>query len=143
MKSSSKFRNLICNSTSRGCLAPALGVALLLLLLPASIHAQAVSRINGTVTDQAGAAIPDAKVTVTNVDTNVSKTTDTTSAGTYLVTDLIPGTYTVIAIADGWDLDWSQPAVILSYAAHGQTIVVPAGSDRPVKLPEPVQVQPK
>src|SRR2546429_624138 len=54
MKSSSKFRNLICNSTSRGCLAPALGIALLLLLLPASIHAQAVSRINGTVTDQAG-----------------------------------------------------------------------------------------
>ena len=81
MKSSSKFRNLICNSTSRGCLAPALGVALLLLLLPASIHAQAVSRINGTVTDQAGAAIPDAKVTVTNVDTNAHTWSPTSSPG--------------------------------------------------------------
>src|SRR5207248_8885481 len=32
---------------------------------------------------------------VTNVDTNVSKTTVTTSAGTYLIIDLIPGTYSV------------------------------------------------
>ena len=112
MKSSSKFRNLICNSTSRGCLAPALGVALLLLLLPASIHAQAVSRINGTVTDQAGAAIPDAKVTVTNVDTNVSKTTDTTSAGTYLVTDLIPGTYTVNVEKTGFNTYVTRGVVV-------------------------------
>jgi len=47
------------------------------------------------VIDQAEASIPDAKVTVTNVDTNVSQTALTTSAGTYLIVDLIPGTYVV------------------------------------------------
>jgi hypothetical protein len=63
--------------------------------------------------------------------------------GSFTLQGVIPGTYTVIAIADGWDLDWSQPAVISSYAAHGQIIVVPAGSDRPVKLLESVGVQAK
>src|SRR5260370_39147636 len=73
----------------------ALAIILPLLSPPAGLRAQAVSRINGTVTDQADASVPDAKVTVTNVDTNVSQTTVTTSAGTYLVVDLIPGTYIV------------------------------------------------
>jgi len=64
------------------------------------------------VTDQAGAAIPDAKVTVTNVDTNVSKTTDTTSAGTYLVTDLIPGTYTVNVEKTGFNTYVTRGVVV-------------------------------
>src|SRR5712692_1279825 len=76
------------------CLAILLSLGLCLGTVQ-PLHAQAVSRINGLVTDQAGGAIPDAKVTVTNVDTNVSKTTVSSSVGTYLITDLIPGTYTV------------------------------------------------
>src|SRR5215469_17100397 len=95
MKSFSKFRNCISRLTSRRGLAFVCGFALLLLLAPTNLRGQAVSRINGTVADQAEAAIPDAKVTVTNVDTNVSQTTTTTSAGSYLIIDLIPGTYSV------------------------------------------------
>src|SRR2546421_11098339 len=95
MKNLSRFRTPISQLAARQCRSFVLGVALVLLLAPAHLHAQAVSRINGTVTDQADAAVPDAKVTVTNVDTNVSQTTVTTSAGTYLVIDLIPGTYIV------------------------------------------------
>ncbi len=95
MKNFSKFRNSFFRLASRHCLLCVLVVALLFFVVPAGLHAQAVSRINGDVTDQAGAEVPDAKVTVTNADTNVSKTTVTTSAGTYLVIDLIPGTYVV------------------------------------------------
>src|SRR5580693_4021733 len=76
-------------------LVAGLAICLAVLLCPREVRAQAVSRINGTVADQTGAAIADAKVTVTNVDTNVSQTTVTTSAGTYLIVDLNPGTYTV------------------------------------------------
>ena len=94
MKTFSNFRNCISRLTSRLGLAFVCAFALL-LLLPANVHGQAVSRINGDVLDQAGAEVPDAVVTVTNVDTNVSKTTTTTSAGTYLIIDLIPGTYVV------------------------------------------------
>jgi len=76
-------------------LVAGLAICLAVLLCPCEVRAQAVSRINGTVTDQSGAAVPDAKVTVTNVDTNVSQTSVTTSAGTYLIVDLNPGTYIV------------------------------------------------
>ena len=95
MNSFHNFRNSIFRLTSRRGLTFVWATGLLLLLLPATVHGQAVSRINGEVTDQAGAEVPDAAVTVTNVDTNVAKTTTTTSAGTYLVIDLIPGTYSV------------------------------------------------
>ena len=76
-------------------LVAVLATCLAVLLCPGEVRSQAVSRINGTVTDQSGAGVPDAKVTVTNVDTNVSQTTVTTSAGTYLIVDLIPGNYNV------------------------------------------------
>jgi hypothetical protein len=95
MKTFYKFRNCISRLISRRGLAFVCAFVLPLLLVPANVHAQAVSRINGEVTDEAGAEVPDAKVTVTNVDTNVSQTTTTTSVGTYLIIDLIPGTYVV------------------------------------------------
>src|SRR5947209_2564999 len=70
-------------------------LSLLLLFSSALVFAQGLSGISGTVTDTSDAVVPDAKVTVTNIATNVSTTAVTTSAGTYIVTDLIPGTYTV------------------------------------------------
>jgi hypothetical protein len=63
--------------------------------------------------------------------------------GSFNLQDVIPGTYTVTAIADGWDLDWSKPGVISSYAKSGQTIVVPAYAEHSVIVPQAVEVQPK
>jgi Carboxypeptidase regulatory-like domain len=72
-----------------------MALCFLVLFTSSGAHGQAVSRINGTVTDKNGGAIADATVTATNVETNVSKSNNTTTAGTYLIVDLIPGTYTV------------------------------------------------
>jgi 5-hydroxyisourate hydrolase-like protein (transthyretin family) len=63
--------------------------------------------------------------------------------GTFTLQAVLPGSYTILAIADGWDLDWSRPAVIAHYAIHGQTIEVSAHSDHPLKPSSPVEVQPK
>lgn len=53
------------------------------------------SRLTGTVSDTAGAAVPGATVTLTNEATNISFTTQTSSTGAYTF-DLIPaGTYQV------------------------------------------------
>jgi len=82
-------------------LVAGLAICLAVLLCPHEVRAQAVSRINGTVADQTGAAIAEAKVTVTNVDTNVSQTTVTTSAGTYLVIDLNPG-ICIVKVEKNW-----------------------------------------
>ncbi len=64
--------------------------------------AQTLSSINGTVTDPTGAVMEGAKVTITNTATGVAKTAQTSSAGTYTVTDLIPGTYTVTVDQPGF-----------------------------------------
>jgi hypothetical protein len=63
--------------------------------------------------------------------------------GSFTLQNVVPGTYTVTAIADGWDLDWSKPGVISNYAKSGQTLLVPAHGERTVKLPQVVEVQPK
>ena len=63
--------------------------------------------------------------------------------GSFLLQSVIPGTYTVIAIADGWDLDWSRPGVIAKYAGHAQTVVVPGQGRHSIQLPEAVEVQGK
>lgn len=49
----------------------------------------------GTVTDPSGAVVPGAKVAITEQNTGVSRTTETTAAGYYAFSDLAPGVYTV------------------------------------------------
>lgn len=39
--------------------------------------------------------------------------------GTFVFHDVIPGSYTAVAIENGWDLDWSQPEQIAPYAKRG------------------------
>ena len=72
---------------------------LVICILPfsatATLHAQTLSGIRGTVTDQNELAVSDAGVSVANSDTGVRRNTVTSTAGTYYITDLIPGTYTV------------------------------------------------
>jgi hypothetical protein len=60
--------------------------------------------------------------------------------GTFTLHDVIPGVYTAIAIEDGWDLDWSKPAVISRYTARGQGLVV-GSSATSIQLANPLEVQ--
>jgi protocatechuate 3,4-dioxygenase beta subunit len=61
--------------------------------------------------------------------------------GSFRLPNVIPGIYTVIAIEDGWDLDWSQPGVIAHYAALGQKLTVRDNGQRSIHLAESVQAQ--
>jgi len=83
---------------ARGRLArklTALGILIVLFSSAPTLHAQTLSGIRGTVTDQSELAVSDAKVSVANADTGVRRNTVTSTAGSYYITDLIPGTYAV------------------------------------------------
>ena len=58
--------------------------------------------IVGTVSDSTSAAIPAATVTITDENTNVSRTAQTDASGYYSVPDLPPGTYKVTVQKDGF-----------------------------------------
>jgi len=56
----------------------------------------------GTITDASGAVMPNAKVVITDQNTNVARATQTTEAGYYAVPDLPPGEYSVAVEVTGF-----------------------------------------
>ena len=77
---------------------------IVLLLFPAGLFAQASfqSQIRGTVWDSSGAVIPNAKVTITDVATNIAKETKTDEKGSYTFNGLRPATYNMTVEATGF-----------------------------------------
>ena len=83
--------------------AAKLFLSLFLLLPLAGLRAQLVtSEISGTVTDSAGAAVPNAKVSITQVETGAVRNTVSDAHGQYHVTGLVPGGYTLEVQANGF-----------------------------------------
>lgn len=63
--------------------------------------------------------------------------------GSFSLPNVIPGSYTIIAIENGWDLDWSEPAVLAQYLKQGQPLEVGDRSPTPMRLADAVEVQAK
>ncbi|MGH9493545.1 MAG: MSCRAMM family protein [Candidatus Sulfotelmatobacter sp.] len=61
--------------------------------------------------------------------------------GTFSLRGVVPGAYKIVAIEDGWDLDWSQPEVIAAYAKHSKMIEIGNGPHK--NLADAVEVQKK
>src|SRR6185436_16208545 len=66
-------------------------------------YSQAVNAtLLGSVTDASGAIVPGAKVTITEVNTGISRSTTTNESGNYTFPDLAPGVYTVTTEQTGF-----------------------------------------
>ena len=78
----------------------------LLFLTSVIAHAQiSTGSINGTVSDSTGAVINGASVTLTNTDTGVQRTTQTTQTGRYSLTEVPPGRYSLKVEKRGFRVD--------------------------------------
>ncbi|MFN0170665.1 MAG: carboxypeptidase regulatory-like domain-containing protein [Bryobacteraceae bacterium] len=74
-----------------------------MLLVGGSAVAQVTSAtLTGVVRDVSGASIPEAKITVTNIGTNISREARSDSAGNYTIPSLPPGEYRVEAEKAGF-----------------------------------------
>lgn len=63
------------------------------------------------------------------------------SDGSFSLRNVIPGKYTLVAIQDGWELDWAQPQVIARYLKGGIPVTVSDNSGKLMTLSAPVPVQ--
>ena len=85
------------------CLRLTCTLSVLLLCFALSSFGQAVNAtLLGTVTDASGAVVPNAKVTITEVNTGVSRSGQTNESGNYTFPDLPPGQYSVTMEAAGF-----------------------------------------
>jgi hypothetical protein len=71
-------------------------LAVCVAVFATTMHAQTSSAaVTGAVTDSSGARVPDAKVVLTNVETNVSRDTVSNGAGDYNFVSVPPARYTL------------------------------------------------
>ena len=123
-----------------------LGFVVLLLLgvteiLTAPLLGQASyqAQLRGVITDPSGAVMQNATVTITEVDTNLSQTTKTDRAGSYILRALRPSTYTVKVEAGGFQTVEQKGVVLgvdqetsLNFTLH------PAGTSTEIQVTEAV-----
>jgi len=104
---------------------------------------QGESEINGTV-KRAGKPFAGAMVVLVPKDADAYKDLfrrdQSDLDGTFTMRNVIPGSYTILAIENGWDLEWSKPDVVAAYAKHGQKVEI---GSRTVNLSAPIEAQSK
>src|SRR5438445_6359962 len=92
-------------SSLRNCRITVRFTPLFTLLLSSAFafgQASYVAQIRGVVTDQTGALVPNASITITNDATNISTTARTNDHGLYILTGLRPAVYTIRAYGAGF-----------------------------------------
>ena len=81
------------------------GLALLFvisLLTAVSAQTATTGQITGNITDPGGAAVPDASITVTQIETGETRTVTTSEDGNYTIPNLAVGTYRVSVTKSGF-----------------------------------------
>lgn len=108
-----RLARLELDNSANGARTWLLIVAVLFLIAMPNLFAQTLTTgdISGTVTDQTGAVIPGASVTITNEATGATQTTRTAAEGTYRFSFLAPGEYRVSAESAGLKTELAHTTV--------------------------------
>ncbi|MGA8594003.1 MAG: carboxypeptidase regulatory-like domain-containing protein [Bryobacteraceae bacterium] len=77
-------------------------VLLLVSLVPKLNAQQSLAAINGTVTDESGAVVAGATITLTSVESGVTRTSVTNGSGNYVFVDVLPAAYSMRVTKEGF-----------------------------------------
>ncbi len=103
-------------------------VMLAIMLVSGSLVAQKITGdIAGDVTDTTGAVLPNATVTAKNLGTDFNRSVTTTSSGSYRITDLPIGNYSVTVSAQGFK-NMTQRVQVVSSAVMRASFKMQVGS---------------
>ena len=100
----------------------------LLSLFAASLLSQALSSLNGTVTDPSGALVPNASVELANLDTSARRTTTTNASGLYSFPQLQPGRYSLTIKAQGFSARNFNELVLAVATPTTQNVLLEVGA---------------
>src|SRR6476620_1214377 len=104
-----------------------LGCIVFLASMATIANAQFKAGIQGTVTDNAGAIVADATVTLTNKETNQTQQTKTSDGGFYRFSGLAPGLYTVTVEKDSFKKQVVEDVTVSAEALEGVDISLQTG----------------
>lgn len=76
-----------------------------------------------------------------NVEEDAFRRDESDLDGEFRFENVGPGKYIVVAIEDGWELRWRDPATLMRYLLHGEAVAVPANGAGEVALREAVTAQ--
>lgn len=100
---------------------------ILILGLGLTAFGQFGSGVQGTVTDQNGAIVPGANVTLTNIDTNQSAETTTNESGLYRFSGISQGTYKVLVTQNGFKKKLVDKVIVNAETTLGLDIKLETG----------------
>ena len=149
MKAKKLVSSLLPWLTQRLSACPLLLLLVLIFLSQQALAQSTFGALVGTVTDANGAVVPRVSLTVTNVETNFSKTVQTNGDGNYEATHLLPGIYRLRAELSGFKT-FARAGVIVESRATvridfqlevgGQTTTVEVKASTPVIETESPQI---
>ena len=129
---------------THGRISSAVCSLLVVLFIASPLHAQFSSAVEGSVTDQSGAAVAGANVVLTGAETGVEHSTVTSAEGYFRFASLGPGEYKLTVTAQGFgsvtqkNIDLTamrvQTVPVKMQVASGQTSVEVTAAPTPLEL---------
>jgi hypothetical protein len=102
------------------------------------VAAHGVGRVTGTALSSDGKPIAGAMVLLApdNLASNaiLIRRDQSDSDGTFTLPNVVPGHYTLVAIRNGWGLEWMNPAVLKPYLAGGEQVIVQKNGNYNLKV---------
>jgi hypothetical protein len=121
------------SSKKRACTVLVLLLCVAGIAIP--VFGQAVNgSLVGTVTDSSGAAIPNAKVTIVETATAISRSSVTNESGNYSFPDLTPGRYAVTVDSNGFKRETRPVDVIVDSTSRADMQLQPGSATEVIEV---------